>query len=556
MSTIATAFDFEEEAAEGIYESGQITSIRWQLYLGFIGLLLGGLVGLLQALDRLGIDAYGTARTEYYQGLTIHGVTLVLVLTFTFGNALLSLTTIKGFNRPLASTSLLNASLLVAALGVVLASVAMLNGSSSVLYTMYSPMEASVLFYTGAVLLVISTWLISANQLLTLRAWRKDNVGQRVPLMAYVSILSFLMWDIASLGIAVEALGFLIPNSLGVIDYVDPQLNRILFWFTGHAIVYFWLLPVYVSWYMILPKQIGGKLYSDGLVRLVFIMFLLFSIPTGLHHQYSDPGIPSAWKTIHLFTTFVIFFPSLVTAFTLMSTIESAGRARGGKGWFGWIRALPWGNPVVSSQLLAMLVFMLGGATGIINASYTVNKVVHNTAYIPGHFHLTVGTAVGLSIMGITYWMVPFLTGRALAFPSLAKIQPWIYAIGVLMFSIGQIQAGLRGMPRRLYISEVPYVQDDWKILNYLAGAGGVVMTVSGLLFFIVLIGTIFLSKEKTTVTDVPMAEAIHGSRQSYAIFDNIGFWVLIALILVLLAYGPVFIDYLPWNGTSIGIPV
>ena len=68
---------------------------------------------------------------------------------------------------------------------------------------------------------------------------------------------------------------WLLPWSLGWRDLVDPQFTRILFWFTGHPIVYFWLLPIYVSWYMFLPKQVGGKLYSDGITRMVFLAFLL-----------------------------------------------------------------------------------------------------------------------------------------------------------------------------------------------------------------------------------------------------------------------------------------
>jgi cytochrome c oxidase subunit 1 len=201
-----------------------------------------------------------------------------------------------------------------------------------------------------------------------------------------------------------------------------------------------------------------------------------------------------------------------------------------------------------------MLVFMLGGATGIINASYTVNKVVHNTAYIPGHFHLTVGTAVALSIMGISYWLVPFLTGRALFSPGTARIQPWLYVGGVLLFSLGQIQGGLRGMPRRTQIDQAAYLLDEWEIWNRLAAVGGVLMVISGLLFFYVIGGTLLISRTPATVEDVPMAETHMGPRDSWIVFDRLAFWFLVAVILVALAYGPVFIDYLPWNGTAPGI--
>ena len=63
------------------------------------------------------------------------------------------------------------------------------------------------------------------------------------------------------------------------------------------------------------PAKAGGKLYSDGIVRAVFIMFLLFSVPVGLHHQFSDPGVDDGLKFVHTILTFLVFFPSMVTAF-------------------------------------------------------------------------------------------------------------------------------------------------------------------------------------------------------------------------------------------------
>ena len=98
------------------------------------------------------------------------------------------------------------------------------------------------------------------------------------------------MWQIATLGVAVEILSMLLPWSLRLIDATDPQLARTYFWFTGHPLVYFWLLPAYISWYGMLPKQAGGKLFSDSLARLAFWLFLIVSVPVGLHHQFVDPG--------------------------------------------------------------------------------------------------------------------------------------------------------------------------------------------------------------------------------------------------------------------------
>ena len=147
--------------------------------------------------------------------------------------------------------------------------------------------------------------------------WRKDNPGQKTPFIALASIITMVMWQIATLGIAIEILVLIVPWVLGWTDGTDPQLARTFFWFTGHPLVYFWLLPAYVSWYAMLPKQAGGKMFSEQLARLVFWLFLVLSIPVGLHHQFVDPGVPAGWKAIHAVITYSLFLPSMATAFTL-----------------------------------------------------------------------------------------------------------------------------------------------------------------------------------------------------------------------------------------------
>src|SRR5690606_14654657 len=210
----------------------------------------------------------------------------------------------------------------------------------------------------------------------------------RIPLLACNSVVSFVMCFLASMPIAVYSLAFLIPWSLGAFGgLVDPLLTRTLFWFPGHAIVYAWLLPAYVSWYALVPRQAGGVLVSDPLTRVVFILFLLLSIPTGFHHQYTDPGISEQMKAFHGVLTFGVFFPSLATAFSVVAALEIGGRRRGGRGLLGWVVRLPWGDPSLVAQMLAMVVFVFGGITGLINASFTMNQIIHNTTWVPGHFH-------------------------------------------------------------------------------------------------------------------------------------------------------------------------
>ena len=393
----------------------------------------------------------------------------------------------------------------------------------------------------------MGTWFTAANLFLTLRAWRRENAGKRIPLMAFISVCTYAMWCIASLGIAIEFVGFLLPWSLGLLEGTDPLLNRTLFWYTGHPIVYFWLLPAYVSWYAMVPKQAEGELHSDAMTRVVFLMFLALSIPVGFHHQYTDPGVDAGMKAVHTVLTFGVFFPSLITAFSVMAALEVGGRRRGGTGLIGWIWKLPWGRPALLNQLLAMLVFLLGGITGLILASYSINQVVHNTAFVPGHFHMTVATAAALSFMGIAYWAVPYLTDRELWGRKLAVAQGWSWFVGVLIFARGEISGGLEGMPRRTLIAEAPYFKESWELAGMLTGVGGTLMFISGVLFFVVMFGTFFLGRRNER-QEIPFTDTVLGPATSgwEVHMDKFRYWVGLTIVLILIAYGPFLVSYLP----------
>jgi cytochrome c oxidase subunit 1 len=522
--------------------------ISLMLYLGFAALAVGVVNGLAQALNYAGIDIFKNfpGLRTYYEGLTVHGVFNAIVLTFAFANGFVALTTARGLNRPL-NQSLLWAALASLAAGAALAAGAIVSGHASVLFTFYAPLQAHWTFYLGLVLIVLSTWLTSANLFLTLRGWRREHPGERIPLLAYMSVVTYIFWDIASVGIAADVVFMLLPWSLGILPGVDPMLSRTLFWFTGHPIVYFWLLPVYVSWYAMIPRQVSGALFSDTAVRIVFLMFLCI-IPIGFHHQYVDPGISTGFKFAIATMTFIVFLPSLLTAFSVMYALEIGGRRSGGRGLIGWFFSLPWSEPSVAAQLLAMLAFMLGGITGLMNASYNINLEVHNTAFVPGHFHLTVGTAVALSYMGIVYWLVPFLEQKELWGKRLALAQAWCYFIGVLIFARGLISGGLAGMPRRTAISLIDYPElPGWREAGILTGIGGSLMFISAVMFFIVLGMTVFFGKP-AKIDDIPFTETIEPPAAAGWLvnLDRFGYWVAAAVVLCAVIYAPVIIQHIP----------
>jgi cytochrome c oxidase subunit 1 len=533
----------------------------WNVGIGIGALTLGLLLGVLQGLEHAGLDLYPFLQPvlkSYYHGLSIHGVLNALVWTTFFICGFFTFATVRSLNRPLSYPWINTWALIVMVAGLVLAAIPLLLNMATVLYTFYPPLQAHWSFYLGLTLVVVGSWMVGYGLYFTYGAWRREHPGERTPFIALAVLITMVMWQLASLGVAAEILALLLPWSLGLVAGTDPLLGRTLFWYTGHPLVYFWLLPAYISWYAMLPAQTGGKMFSDSLARLVFWLFLLFSTPVGFHHQYTDPGIPAAWKFIHMVLTYGVAFPSLLTAFTVVASLEIGARARGGKGWLGWIRHLNWGDPSYTAQNLAMILFVFGGIGGIINASYTLNLAVHNTAWIPGHFHLTVGSAVTLTFFGICYWLVPKLTGRQLFTKGLALAQGWTWFFGMLLFANGYHMLGLNyGVPRRTMLGAAPYASAEWTPFLMETLVGVILLFISATLFFLVIVGTALNRRKLTAPIDMPVAEPAD-PRPAPAWLDNWGPWLWGAVGLVIVSYGPMLFNlihtaefwsrgYTPW---------
>ncbi len=516
---------------------------------GFLALMVGIAIGVLQTTNYAGVDLYPYLQPflkSYYQGLTMHGVLNAYVFTFfTISGWLMYLPARELKLKPNLTLAWLTYGLML--LGTLMAAYAMFDNSSSVLYTMYAPLQGSAWFYLGITLVVVAS-ILPLFVVLGMRArWKRANPGQLTPLVTYMSATILLMWLLAALGAGSEAVLLLDPWALGLTKTIDPLLARTLFWWTGHPIVYYWLMPGYISIYAMLPRQAGGKLVSDPLTRLAFLLLLVFSVPVGTHHQFTDPGISPVMKGIVTALTLSVAIPSLITAFTVALSLEYAGRRRGGKGLMGWWPALPWKDASVAAQVLALVTFIFGGAGGIVNASWQLDNVVHNTLWIPAHFHLTVGTMTTLVFMGVSFWLLPHLTGRRLHSPKLALWSVWLWFIGLMTWGFAGHWAGMDGVPRRTWVSGLPH--DQYMQLYgavhaalIVVGIGGVIATLGAVCYYIVFFGTLFGKKDDKAMVEIPFTEVIAGPEGSPLahIAEHLGFWTVATLIITLAVYIPV----------------
>ena len=191
----------------------------------------------------------------------------------------------------------------------------------------------------------------------------------------------------------------LIPWSLGIVDKIDPMLARIYFWWFGHPFVSSFCCRR-TCCDALAPRVAGGRLFSDPLARMAFIVFVVLSTPVGSIISSRTPA-SALGGSFHTVTTYAVVYPSFVTAFTVIASLEVAGRMKGARGLFNWIGRLPWADPFFSSVALSMIAFVFGGFGGVINAAYAMNAMVQHTAWIQGHFHAR-HHHVALSFMGAT----------------------------------------------------------------------------------------------------------------------------------------------------------
>lgn len=515
----------------------------------FAAVLLGATAGLLQGLVRGGLITL-PSWLDYYELLTAHGVLLALVFTtvFIFGYFITGASrTLGGLTDGLRKVLWIGYWLMI--IGVAMAAAMVLTKQASVLYTFYLPLKASPFYYLGLALVIIGTYVSGSALLKHYFNWKKAHPGERTPLFGFMMTATTILWFIACLGVVVMVVFQALPLSLGLVKTVNIELSRTLFWYFGHPLVYFWLMPAYMLWYTSIPKILGTKVFSDTLARFSFILFIIFSMPVGFHHQLTEPGIDNFWKYLQVVLTFMVVVPSLLTAFAMFATFEKAGRAKGGKGLFGWFKKLPWGDVRFFATFMAMLFFIPGGIGGLINASYQLNTTVHNTLWVVGHFHITVGTPVVLTFFAAAWWLIPYLTGRKLT-PAMNKfgmVQTVLWSVGMFIMSVAQHVLGLMGAPRRTAYTTY---QDHPSALEWLDGffsnyvtmaIGGTILYIAALMMIYAVIHLAFLAPKGET--EYPLADPADDASLAPKIFENWKVWIFVCAVIILIAYTIPVID-------------
>tara|TARA_B100000315_G_scaffold192968_1_gene183423 strand:- start:4438 stop:6135 length:1698 start_codon:yes stop_codon:yes gene_type:complete len=487
--------------------------IKWNAVTSIIFLAIGGLLGFLVALTRWP-EIHLLDADTFYMALTAHGIVILLVWLIYFEMALLYFASSILLNVRLALPKLAWLGYWLMTIGALLTVVIVLQGESNVMFTSYVPMQADPLFYVGIILFAVGALCGCAVFFATLVIAKAEKTYEgSIPLVTFGAMTAAI---IAVFTIASGAV-ILIPTflwSVGLIAYIDPLMYKVIWWAMGHSSQQINVAAHIAVWYAIAAILFGAKPLSEKVSRFAFLMYILFLQLASAHHLLVEPALSSEWKIVNTsYLLYLAVMASMIHGLTVPGSIEAAQRKKGfTNGLFEWLRKAPWSNPVFSGMFISLVLFgVLGGITGVIMGQEQVNIIVHNTLYVPGHFHGTVAAGTTLAFMAITYWLVPVLFRRELILPGWAKWQPYFFGLGVGGLSLALMGAGTLGISRRHW--DITYADaaikfDHPALAHLMMGINGVfatIATIGGVMFVVVIVGSLLWGKNRD---EAPVAEA------------------------------------------------
>ncbi|MCW5621755.1 MAG: cbb3-type cytochrome c oxidase subunit I [Burkholderiales bacterium] len=470
---------------------------------GVVFLLLGGVLALLVALTR--VPGLHILDAEwFYLTLTAHGIDMLIFWMIFFEIAILYFCSSTLLRCRLAAPRWGWVAFALMVIGAIMTNVAVFQGQSSVMMTSYTPMMAKPAFYAGLILFAVGGLIGCFIFLGTLVIAKAEKTYEgSIPLVTFGALTACI---IAVFTIASGAI-ILIPTwllSLGVIDKVDPLAYRMIWWAFGHSSQQINVAAHVSIWYLVAALVFGAKPMSERVSRGAFLLYILFLQLASAHHLLADPGLSTNWKVVN--TSYFMYFAvlaSMIHGLTVPGAMEVAQRQKGyTRGLYEWLRRAPWGNPTFSGVFIAIIGFgFLGGISGVMMGTEQLNMIIHNTIYVPGHFHATVVVGTTLTFMALTYYLIPVLFKREMINPGLARLQPYLFGFSMYFFCLVMMGAGTLGVSRRhwdMAFSGMPMAY-EWPGAAYLmmglVGISAVAAILGGAIYIYVTVGSLLWGK-------------------------------------------------------------
>ncbi len=378
---------------------------------------------------------------DYFQVSIVAHVIFSLVVWFLgFMGALWAYTAFKDGKSDISK---LHMGFWLAVLGMALIAFSSLLGLGEPVLIDYVPLLDHPLYFAGLLFL-------ASGITLTIFGYDKPIIMSR---KRELDVATYGMLVVATITIVAFLSVFFSAISNGASNY------RALFWGPGHIIQFANTLAMVVVWFILLEKSIESRINKTMVKKLMLIyLFVALALPMIYF-------LPPTEQT-HLFTLsmgYGIGVPSFFLALIVLKAVWDRNEGRLS------FKRLPWGNPAFSSLLLSLALFGVGGAIGV--------PGLESNLRVPAHYHGALG-AVTMAFMGMTYLLLRGF-GITVYSERVARYQPYLYGLGLLVIIIGLYWAGSYDAPRKAFGYEDPLTALAMNIM----GAGALVAVLGGAAF-------------------------------------------------------------------------
>jgi len=415
----------------------------------FVMLAFGGAFALIFRTELAVPGAQFLSARGYMTLMTLHGMLMVFgfLIPLTISVCYYLLPKVLGTER-LVSAKAAHWSYWILIVAVVMLAI----GRPDFTWTAYAPMSLRVggsLVWLGhlAILMVAISEFLAGVVLFrnALEGVKVCGGWKTLPMIGWGSAIVGLLMIISTIPLGFIGLG-LFTDWMEITAWFDParggsvKFFLYVFWTYGHPAVYLPFIPAIAILYTLMPRMLGKPMWSYWSGVVAFLLLGVFAMPIGPHHFQPLYTISGPYERMIQIFTMLVFIPSVLHV-------------------FNWIATL-WGDPIARSArdsvafkfMISAIAFVIyGGATAYVNGQIaTDSDFIHNTYWIPAHFHaMFFGFAAQMAFAGF-YYLYPYFTGRMYN-KGLANTHFWLWQIGLFTKITMMFVAGYAYFPRWVY---------------------------------------------------------------------------------------------------------
>ena len=417
------------------------------MLLALIMLGVGGIMAMTMRLELMepGIQFIGPK--PYINAVTIHGLIMVLAYAVPFATAALYfiLPRTLGVDRiqhPWAAH--------MSFLTLLIAGGLLIVARPDFTWAFYAPLSLRVatdmvwMGHIAIILVGISEFLGGIPLVATALSWKRQVGGRwmEMPLSGWGALTGGLFLIVSAPMLSVVGV-IMLTDFLEITAIYDPARGgdalTFLFmsWFYGHPAVYLPLVPLIAVLYHLLPKILGRNLWSHTSGIIAFSALFVLGFGVWVHHFQPNFTIHSLMNFFYQFMTMLIIIPSSLHVFNWVASM-----------WQG--RISPETRTSIPFKFICGAIFMIivGGVNGFLNGLISVDTdFIHNTYWLPAHFHAMFLGFIGMMTMATFYFLFPYITGRMFNV-KLANLHFWIWLPGIFAQVMTMFWLGMTYHPR------------------------------------------------------------------------------------------------------------